>query len=182
MDKINLVISPSQQYENPCKQGDTEADHTRKIANMVYDNLSKNKGLNVFLVPRSNKTRDAARLRDAVAMSNKFIKENGGQGYHFALHSDAGAYATGASLLYKSESGLKFGTPIIEEIMQLTPWPDVGIKRRNDLYELNKTLAYTALLEISFHDNVRESRWLHQNMDLIAKTISRGILRGLGVE
>jgi N-acetylmuramoyl-L-alanine amidase len=114
-------------------------------------------------------------------MSNSFIKKNGGSGYHFALHSDAGGYATGASLLYKSGEGLKFSTPIIEEVMKLTPWNDVGIKARNDLYELNKTLAYAALLEVSFHDSSKESSWIHDNMKPIADTLTRGVIRGLGV-
>jgi N-acetylmuramoyl-L-alanine amidase len=181
LNKINLVISPSQQFENHCKMGDTEADHTRKIATMIYKNLSKIPSINLFLVPVSNKERDTARLRDAVSMSNDFIKQNGGTGYHFAIHTDAGGYATGASLLYKSEEGKKFGTPIIENIMQLTPWNDVGLKVRNGLYELNKTLAYAALIEISFHDSSKEARWIHENMQTIADVITDGILKGLGL-
>jgi N-acetylmuramoyl-L-alanine amidase len=181
VSKINLVLSPSQQYENKCKMGDVEADHMRKITEYIYSNLQSEPRLNVYLVPKSNKERDAARLRDAVHMSNAFIKKNGGEGYHLALHSDAGAYATGASMLYKSQEGLQFGIPIIDEIMQLTPWKDVGFKARNDLYELNKTLAYAALMEISFHDSSKEGKWIHENMKPIADTITRGILRGLGL-
>lgn len=177
---INLVISPSQQLDNKCKAGDWEADHCREIATMIYDILKTDNRLNVFLVPVSIRERDAARLRDAVDMSNIFIKRNGGSGYHFALHSDGGAYATGASLLYKSEEGKSFGLPILEEIKQLTPWPDVGLRVRNDLYELNKTLAWAALLEISFHDNQKEAKWIHDNKPVIADKIALGILKGLG--
>lgn len=177
----NLVLCPSQQTSNKCMRGDTEANHMRLIADLIFDNLAKHKDINLYLVPPIHVGNDAQKLRKSVFWSNVFINQHGGEGYHLGLHSDAGKYATGASLLYRSDQGLKFGKPIIEELINLTPWKDVGIKKRLDLHELNNTIAYAAILEVSFHDNANEAKWIHDNLKLIADKATTGIIKAVEV-
>jgi N-acetylmuramoyl-L-alanine amidase len=177
---INLVIASSQQDANKCVMGDTEADHMYSICKALYDLVSPDKRLNVYLVPRLKGT-DTEDLRESTRLSNEFIKANG-PGYHLELHSDAGAYAKGASGLYVSENGRKFVTPIMEELMKLTPWPDVGIRKRTDLYALNQTTAVAGLIEVSFHDNPEEAKWIHENTKQIALAIMTGMYKFFGFE
>jgi hypothetical protein len=179
---INLVIAYSQQHKNKCKMGDTETDHMFTIAKALYSILAQDKRLNVYLIPQQDTGDDLNNLRGSIALSNKFIKSYGGKGYHLELHSDAGAYAKGASGLYKSEAGLAFITPIMNELMDLTPTTDVGIRKRDDLGALNQTDAVAGLIEISFHDNLAEAAWIHNNPIAIAVRLANGIYKSLANE
>lgn len=176
---INFVISPSQQKTNRCIMGDIEQEHMHLIARDLYIILSQDQRLNVYLVPKQDLGNDKDNLKAAVRLSNDFINRNGGKGYHLALHSDAGAYAQGASALYYSQGGLKFLTPIATALTDLTPWPDVGIRQRTDLYELKRTMAIAGLLEVSFHDIKQEGFWIHENHNKIAVRIADGIYSSL---
>lgn len=152
-----------------------------RIGMLLHENLRTDEQLNVYLIPKISSGTDAEKLKLAVNLSNDFIRRNGGAGYHVALHSDAGGYATGCSVLFKSEDGQKIGIPIMAEMANLTPGKDVGLRRRDDLYELNKTLAVATLVEVSFHDEQKEARWIHDNLKPIADALYRGILKGVGL-
>jgi N-acetylmuramoyl-L-alanine amidase len=178
---INFVISPSQQKNNACVMGDTEQAHMHVIGQKVYDLLKQDTRFNPYKIPMLNGDANA-NLRQVVAMSNDFIKANGDEGYHLALHSDAGGYARGTSGLYLGEKGKAWGKPIIDELCALTPWDDVGIRKRADLYELNNTTASAFLVEVSFHDQKDEAQWIHSNTDAIVQAIVRGIYAGLGLQ
>jgi hypothetical protein len=178
---INLVISPSQQNFNKCAIEDSEADHMNLIGQALYDILKNYSQLNLLLIPRMSED-DGSNLRNAIAMSNDFIANNGGNGFHICLHSDAGAYATGASGLYFSEAGKAFMLPIMRAMENLTPWNDIGLRYRNNLSELKRTIAVAGLLEISFHDNINEAQWIHDNIGNIAVAIANGILKALDIQ
>jgi N-acetylmuramoyl-L-alanine amidase len=178
---INIVISPSQQNYNKCIVGDTESDHMHLIGQALYDILCKYSELNVILIPKFN-GEDIENLRKAVDMSNDFINKNGGEGFHLELHSDAGAYASGATGIYYSEAGKAFVIPIAKAIMELTPWQDVGLACRKDLYALKATVAIAGLIEVSFHDNSKEAQWIHDNIRVIASTLAKGILKALDIK
>lgn len=179
---INLVISPSQQNYNTCAvKGCTESNHMHIIGQALYDILKNYKELNLLLIPRLNDG-DIPNLHRAIALSNDFIADNGGNGFHIALHSDAGGYATGASGLYFSEAGKAFMLPIMKSIENLTPWNDIGLRYRNDLSELKRTIAVAGLLEVSFHDNKTEAEWIHTNIGNIAVATANGILKALDIQ
>lgn len=179
---INLVLSSSQQAENSCASGDTEQNHTQLITNAVYSFLNSDPNLNVYNIPRLNLGTDTENLIKAVRLSNSFINENGGTGYHLSIHTDAGYSGTGASGFYFSDKGAAFGKPIFDEISALTPWKDMQFKRRQSLYELKNTTAVSFLLEVSFHDKKEESDWIHQNINNIAISIIKGIYKGLDIQ
>lgn len=176
----NLVIAYSQQRQNKCRMGDTEHDHMYLIAQALYLFLKPYNELNLYLIPPQNTGSDSGNLRAATQLSNEFIKKYG-PGYHIELHSDAGAYAKGASGLYYSDAGKKFINPIMEKLKALTPWGDVGIRQHKELYALKNTKAIAGLIEVSFHDNLQEAKWIHDNIQIIAETIGKGILDYFGI-
>jgi hypothetical protein len=178
---INIVLASSQQRGLGCSMGDSEQAHMFQITTKVYNILKPDNRLNVFQIPLKEGT-DTQNLIDTVNISNDFILSNGRTGYHLGLHSDGGAYATGASGLYVSEGGKNFITPIFEEVSAITPWNDIGIRQRTGLWELNQTVAIAGIIEVSFHDIPHEAEWIHGNMDLIASVISVGIYKGIGIE
>lgn len=177
---INLVISPSQQRGLACLMGDSEQNHMFPIGEKLYEILSTDERLNVYLIPKLIEN-DTANLIRSVELSNEFILNNGLTGYHLSLHSDGGNYATGASGLYISEAGKNFISPIFDQISNLTPWQDIGLRLRNDLYELTQTIAYAGILEVSFHDIPEEAAWIHENTDIIAETIAKGVYEAFGL-
>lgn len=153
---IKFVINPSHQPGNKCKMGDSEQDHCYLIAKSMYDNLLKYEGITPILVPAGST------LADSINYSNS-VKAD----YHLDIHTDAGGYAKGSSGLYVSLKGKEFINVAYEVISKLTPTVDVGVKQRTDLGVLNQTRAIAGLIEICFHDNETEGKWLHANLDLI---------------
>ncbi len=101
---------------------------------------------------------------------------------HLAIHSNAGggrgcevfAYAPGGQ-------GEKLAHAVYAEIEVLTPTVDRGIKFSSKLYELTKTNAPAALIEVAFHDNLEDAEWILQNIQAIGLAISSGILKYFGI-
>ena len=177
LSKINLVIDYSQQSHNACAMGDTEQDHMYPIADVLYDILKEDKRLNVFLIPRQNTGTDNGNLKASIALSNKFIRANGGKGYHIELHSDAGG-GKGAVGLYVSEVGKRLVSALMGALDDITPAPDdERIRKRTDLGALNQTLAVAGIIEVSFHDKPDEAQFVHENGVSIAVAIAYGFYK-----
>lgn len=182
---INLVIAYSQQRTNKCYNGDTEQNHMESIAGTLCDILREDKRFNVFLIPQQNTGTDSGNLKASIALSNKFIRANGGKGYHIELHSDAGG-GRGATGLYASEAGKKMVSALMEELPEVTPYEsDEGrIRKRTDLGALNQTKAVAGIIEVSFHDRLNEAKWIHENSISIAVALAHGwykFLKGEGI-
>jgi len=175
----NLVIAYSQQRTNKCKMGDTETDHMYTIAKALYSILAQDKRLNTYLIPPQDTGADLGNLRASIKLSNEFIKKNGGKGYHIELHSDAGGYAKGCSALYKSEAGKVLATYLYNELADFTPTTDAGIRYRDNLGALNQTKAVAVILEVSFHDEQQQAKWIHENVIPISVRICNGLYKFL---
>lgn len=177
---VNIVISPSQQGWNKCAVGDSEQDHTYDICKKLVEFL-RGYRCNVTIVPRIEHVGESASLRQVVEVSNNFVRSFGGTGYHLDVHTDAGG-GKGASAYYMSDAGKGFVTQIWRELSKLTPWGDGGVNYRSDLYVLNNTIATAGLIELSFHDDVEQAKWIHLNIDLIAQTLGKAIVTATGIE
>lgn len=177
---INVVVAYSQQAHNACKMGDTEQEHMQSIAKSLHAILSQDKRLNVYLVPQQNTGTDNGNLKASIALSNKFIRTNGGKGYHIELHSDAGG-GKGAVGLYVSEGGKRLVSALMDDLPEVTPYEnDEGrIRKRTDLGALNQTVAVAGIIEVSFHDRPDEARWVHENGTSIAVAIAHGFYKFL---
>lgn len=182
MNKINLVLSSSQQMHNSCAMGDVEQDHTQSITKAIFAKMSKDNRLNVYCIPKLSNCSDSANLIECVRLSNEFINANGGTGFHLSVHTDGGYSGTGSSGFYFSDNGRGFGLSIFQEMSALTPWKDMQFKERDGLYELKHTKAVSFLLEVAFHDKLDQAKWIHENIDNIADAIIRGIYKGIGLE
>jgi len=177
---INLCISPSQQQHNKCFTGDAEQDHCFLIAESIKSRLDLDKRFNVYVIQKLNAGSDVENLLGAIKLSNEWIKQNGGNGYHLSIHTDGGYNGHGASGFYTSEVGKKFGLPIWNEMCALTPTADMSFTQRPGLAELKDTIAVAFLLEVAFHDNVSEANWVHNSIDKIACAIIKGLYKTFG--
>jgi len=155
--------------------GDTEQAHMRTIAEPLYDILSQDKRLNTYLIPMQNTGSDSGNLKASIALSNKFIRANGGKGYHIELHSDAGG-GKGAVGLYVSEAGKRLVSALMDDLPEITPCEsDEGrIRYRDNLGALNQTKAVAGIIEVSFHDKPDEAKWIHENGISIAVAVAHG--------
>jgi N-acetylmuramoyl-L-alanine amidase len=178
--KTNIVISPSQQAANKCVMGDSEADHCRIISEKVVEIL-QGYDCNVFLVPRIDGM-EIDILQKVVNSSNYFVKTNpADMSYHLDIHTDAGYNGSGSCGFYMSEGGKAFIQKVHKEVSVITPWADGTISERN-LMVLRETTAIAGLIEISFHDKTNEARWMHDNVNVIANAIARGICKACELE
>ncbi len=97
---------------------------------------------------------------------------------HFAIHSNAGggrgcevfAYAPGGE-------GERAARAVYSELAPLTPTSDRGVKFNPGLYELRKTTAPAVLVEVAFHDNREDAKWIIDNIEAIGAALAKGILK-----
>ena len=116
------------------------------------------------------------------------VKESNdmGAGFHLALHSNAGGSgkARGPVGLYYSEEGKAFCQELVDAMLALGQENNRSnnLARRTDLYELRKTNAPAALLEVDFHDCAQGVDFLIHRRSEIGEAIARVIIRADGRE
>ena len=127
-----------------------------------------------FCVPEKT-----ASLQERVEESNEM-----GAKFHFALHSNAGGNgkAWGPVGLYYSEAGKAFCEALIPALLALGQETNRGSHyvQRTDLYELRKTKAPAALLEVDFHDSDTGVEFITKRRSEIAEVIARVIIEADG--
>jgi N-acetylmuramoyl-L-alanine amidase len=166
-----VYLSPSTQEKNKGygKYG-TEEQRMNEIGDVVQEIL-KGHGITVF------RNKPEWILEQVVSDSN-----NRKPDIHFAIHSNAGggrgcevfAYAPGGE-------GEKVARNVYAEMEPLTPSTDRGVKFNSAFYELRKTKAPAALVEVAFHDNKEDAEWIVANTNQIGQAIARGILKYFGI-
>lgn len=158
-----VYISPSTQ-ENNIGVGNygTEERRMNQIADKVVPLLQ----YNGFTVYRNSPSMS---LQQVVADSNRRNVDA-----HIAIHSNAGG-GRGTEVFYTSDRGKPLASSLYKYAEPLTPTKDRGIKHTDRLYELNRTKAAAALIEVAFHDNRDDAEFILNNMDAIAEAIARGI-------
>ena len=96
---------------------------------------------------------------------------------HVAIHSNAGggegtevyAYGPGTN----SE---RFAKCLYKHIAPLSPGADRGIKYNPKLIEVGSSVkATSALIELAFHDNIADAKWIATNYEVIALELYKGI-------
>ena len=168
----DVFISPSSQWANQFAGGtsgveDSEGKHMRDIAPLIHS-LCRRNGIDSHL---SMDESLYARVQESNRMAPKL---------HFALHSNAGGTAFGAStwvytLGTKSEV---MARAIQRRLAAITPWSDLGTIRYNH-YETRETTSYTVIAEVAFHDKVTPAEWIRTHKRDIAIACTQGIIDAL---
>lgn len=168
----DVFISPSSQWANQFAGGtsgveDSEGKHMRDIAPLIHS-LCRRNGIDSHL---SMDESLYARVQESNRMAPKL---------HFALHSNAGGTAFGAStwvytLGTKSEV---MARAIQRRLAAITPWSDLGTNRYNH-YETRETTSYAVIAEVAFHDKVTPAEWIRTHKRDIAIACTQGIIDAL---
>lgn len=154
--KIRIYLNPSVQTRNLYVNNlGTEAEHMNNIARFLYNELRAYQ----FLDVKANLK--YLSLTDSVNESNTFNSD-----IHFALHSNAGG-GSGSEIF--TISSYEFSNTIYNDFMSLGNFKRRDVKDGSKLYEIKNSKARDkALMEVLFHDNVEEAKFIANNEELIA--------------
>ena len=108
---------------------------------------------------------------------------------YLALHSNAapeGRYGEvrGIIAFYYpgSAEGQRAAELMAEALRQIYPLPDrVTTRATTSLGEVSQSRAPAVLLEIGYHDNYEDARWVENNLNAIARQIARALTEYFGL-
>ena len=168
-------LSPSNQGANLGVDGyGSERDQMYQLILEITPHLDQ-AGVS-FVVPE----RDVS-LSERVRQSNDL-----GAYFHLALHSNAGGFgkAYGPVGMYYSDAGKAFCQKLVDALLDLGQKSNRSyhVKQEKSLYELRKTKAPAALLEVDFHDSSVGVEFITRRRSEIAQAIARVIIEADGKE
>ena len=173
----NIYLSPSLQEWNPYVDGGNEEYYMNLIADAMEPYL-KASGIS-FTRNSPDMT-----LRQAINQSNM-----GNYDLHLAIHSNASGENSagqnrGVEVYYypNSTKGQNFAETLATNFSDLYPIPErVRTLPTTTLGELRLTRAPAALIEVAYHDNIDDARWIRDNINNIARNLSKSVTETLGV-
>ncbi|MHB1453911.1 MAG: N-acetylmuramoyl-L-alanine amidase [Saccharofermentanales bacterium] len=181
----HVYLSPSMQEGN-IGAGDygTEEKRMNQVCD-VTERVLKDHGVTV------SRNNPKMTLKEIVADSNKKKVD-----IHFAIHSNAsgrsaaGKARGGEVYCYRFGSeGERLARAIYARLSPITPTTDKGVKESHShfgpgkpMYEVAYTKAPAVLVEIAFHDNTEDAKWIMANIQMIGMELARGVLNYFGIE
>lgn len=168
-----IYISPSSQPANTYAVGNTnEQAECRKIgaalnASLIRCGFDSMVGLSGTMYTR-------------VPESNAF-----GADAHSPIHTNAfNGKVAGTRIMISKRGGEaeELAKAILEELGPITPGDSDSISVNNGLYEIYATKAICVYIEVGFHDEPEEARWLIDHGDEAAEAICRGYCKHYGVK
>ena len=170
-------LSPSLQEWNPYVDGGNEEYYMNLIADAMEPYLRAS-GIDF------KRNSPEMTLRQAIADSN-----SGNYDLHLAIHSNASGENSagmnrGVEVYYypNSAKGQSFADTLATNFSDLYPIPEkVRTIPTTTLGELRLTRAPAALIEVAYQDNLQDARWIRDNINAIAKNLSKSVAEALGV-
>lgn len=172
-----VYLSPSLQEYNPFINGGSEEEIMNLIADAMEPYLTAS-GIE-FLRNEPEMT-----LGEAIADSNANNVD-----FHLAIHSNASPESIagtrqGPVVYYYSTSpyGREMAELIAEQLRQIYPDPGkVQVLPTVTLRELRRTNAPSALVEVAYHDNYQDANWIKDNIQPIARALSKSLAEYFGI-
>lgn len=173
----DLFLSPSTQKANLYVTGGSEQYWMNRLADEMEPYLRAS-GINVT---RNDPNGSAV---TSIRQSNR-----GNHDFHLSLHSNASPEALagrirGSIAFYypTSISGLRMAEIIIDNLKEIYPLPELArAEATTAIGELRQTHAPSVLLELAFHDNEEDARWIEDNLPSIAQKLALSVTEYFGV-
>ena len=173
----DVYLSPSTQDYNPYIIGGSEKYYMNLLADAMEPYLSSSR----ISYGRNDPNGNAAA---AVARGNR-----GNYRLYLALHSNAApeiyeGMLRGPDVYYypTSAQGKRAAEIIANGLREIYPEPElVNTRSSTELLELRRSKAPAAYLELAYHDNEQDARWIADNIDAIAENLVISIADFLGV-
>ena len=168
-----IYISPSSQPANMYAVGNvSEQEMCRKIASALKSELDRC-GFTTYAGMSGT-------MYTRAAESDKF-----GVDLHLPIHTNAyNGSVAGLRIMVSKMGGEaeKIAQAIMDTLAPITPGKSDGISAMPDLYEIKATDAICVYLEVGFHDNAEEARWIIDHPQEIAEAIAKGLCNHYGVK
>lgn len=166
-----IYISPSDQDGNLYAAGDTnEMVQCRRISNVLVAALQRC-GFEAM-------DNQVDTMEERVAESNRW-----GADLHIPVHTNAfNGEVMGTRLMSYDLGGAGYRAceAIMETLAPITPGESDSITARPGLYEIGYASAPTVYVEVAFHDNPTEARWIIDHIEEIAEAICKGVCNYFG--
>lgn len=166
-----IYISPSDQDGNLYAAGGTnEMVQCRRISNVLVAAL-KRCGFEAM-------DNQVDTMEERVAESNRW-----GADLHIPVHTNAfNGEVMGTRLMSYDLGGAGYRAceAIMETLAPITPGESDSITARPGLYEIGYASAPTVYVEVAFHDNPTEARWIIDHIEEIAEAICKGVCNYFG--
>ena len=163
-----IYVSPSSQTENIYVTGATnEAAQCRKIALKLVEAL-KRCGFDA-----KTNVSDNVEMYDRVKESNSWCSD-----LHIPIHTNAfNGKVKGTRMFVDTIGSVSYNIcqVVSKTLNPITPGESDGISAAPELYEIKATKMPCAYIEVAFHDNVEEAKWIIANTEKIAEAICEGI-------
>lgn len=169
-----VYISPSSQEQNKGLSPFTlEETEMNQIADILVPLLIKD---GRYQVKRNTPSMDVYQM---AAASNNFKAD-----IHIPVHSNAGgAEGTEVFAYAPGTNSEKLAKALYNQIAPLSPGADRGVKYNPGLVEVgDRVNATAALIELGFHDNLRDATWLAYNHEMIAQRLYMGVCDYFGYD
>ena len=171
-----IYLSPSTQEGNFYVTGGSEEFYMNKLADALEPYLRAN----AIDFKRNDPNQTVVSI----------IRESNAGNYalHLALHSNAAPdakYGTMRGIIAYyfpgSYSGKRAADIAVRRFKEIYPLPEL-VEARPTTYlgEVDKVKAPSLFLEIGYHDNVDDAKWIENNIPLIAKTIAQSLAEYFG--
>ena len=168
-----IYISPSSQPANTYAVGNTnEQEQCRKIGAALDKELDRC-GFN-------SKVGLSGSMYTRVAESNQF-----GADLHLPIHTNGfDGKVAGLRIMIMKMGGEaeQIAKAIMAELAHITPGTSDGISVQPGLYEIKATKAICVYIEVGFHDNPEEAKWIIEHTQDIAVAIAKALCKHYGVK
>ena len=170
---MKVFLSPSNQDGNKYAYGNTnEMEQCGKIAYSCKSALERN-GIDVMLMHSED-------------MGTKVTRSNAwGADFYIPIHSNAyNGAVSGTRMFYYSEGGEghKMSKCIFNRLSPITPGTSDNIQQSTGLYETRMPNAYTAYIEVDFHDVPSVAKWIIEHTSEIGEAIAHGVCDYAGIQ
>ncbi len=169
-----IYLSPSFQEQNiGVGNYGTEEARCNQIADVVERELKKNKNFEVI------RNKPTMSLEEVIKDSN-----NSNADVHFSIHTNAGESSARGCEIYAiapNTQADKLAQIVYQKLSAITPTKDRGVKY-NSLAETKQTKAIAVLIEIGFHSNNEDAKWIIENTEFIGKELAKSLYEYFSIE
>ena len=185
-DAVSLWLSPSNQIHNiGFGEYRSEKERMNEVADVVEPILKK-QGVKVYRNDPEESIRDYTRRANELKVD-----------LYFAIHSNAFDGTAHGTVAYchkfkdskgNETEGYRFAKRINEALMEIYPRNNRGVKESYKMYkgkpmwETSDSHMPACLVEIAFHDNEEDSKWILANIQPIGEQLAKAVLEHLAAE
>ena len=173
----SIYLSPSTQEFNKYLNGGSEEEYMNLIANYMEP----------YLV--SSGISFKRNTPDMTAASSIRESNSGNYDLHLALHSNASpdfiaGKQRGSDVYYypRSVYGKSAADTIAENLKKIYPEPAlVKALPTTSIGEVRRTKAPSVLIELGYHDNAEDEKWIKNNLEVIAVNLVQSLAQYFGI-